>query len=506
MPVIIKKIDNSFVKIKNYNQEILKLFKQHFVFHAPNYKFNPKYKKGFWDGKIYLFDQKTDKLPLGLFKEAYKLIKSVTNDIICDFQLFERGIDVSKEEIEKFCDVIKLPYKPYDHQIQSIQKSLKEKRLVNVSATNSGKSLNIFLICNFLKLNNENEKILILVPTVQLVEQMTKDFVEYAKNYTNYNRYITKIYSGVKNIQSKDKFICISTWQSLIEYDENKLNTFCEKFTSVISDECHLSVGQSIAKIINKCINAEYKIGFTGSLSNEKVHERQLNGLFGKTEHIITAREMIDKDMSAEFEIKTIILDYDIKERNQLKEEIEKVNAKSKIETAKYNAELMYIRSLKNRLDFIINFSKKIENNTLFLFKSIEYGELIYKELYSKSGKKVFYIDGSIPVEKREYIRNYLEKNNNCILVASLKTTSTGINIKNVHNAVFVEPIKSEITIIQSIGRLLRKLENKNAILFDIVDDLCTTKFTNYSMRHYRSRLKVYKTQNHSYKSVKVKI
>ena len=503
MSVIIRKLNESFVQIKNYDQELYKKLRERFTFYSPNYRFNPKYKAGYWDGKISLFDSQNDTIPIGLFPDLYKIVKTKTNDIICDFSLFEKGYDISKEEILNFCKAINLPFKPYEHQINAIQKAIQKKRIILESATSSGKSFIQFVICNFLKLKNDKEKILIIVPTVQLVEQMAKDFCDYAKNFCDYSENIKKIYSGQGKEINKQAFIVISTYQSLSNIKNNKV---FEAFTSVICDEAHTATSLSISNIVSKCTNAEFKIGCTGSLSNEKVHEMQLKGLFGSVEKIISARQLIEKDMAANFDIKGIILEYNIDDRIILKNKLEGIKTKKRKEIARYTCEMELIRGKENRLNFFVDFANKIDKNSIFLFKNIEYGRKLFRELRLNTKKRVYYIDGSIDVLKREEIRANLERYNNCILVTSFGTFSTGINVKNIYNAVLVESMKSPIKIIQTIGRILRKLPNKNAVLFDIADELSLNRFTNYSMRHFKSRLSTYKKERHEVKVIKIKI
>lgn len=502
MSVIIKKLDNSFIHISNYNRSILLKLQNAFTFYAANYRFNPKYKNGFWDGKISLFDANKNTLPVGLFKDAYQIIKSETNDLICDLCLFEHGVDVSNEEIDKFCETIKLPFKPHEHQYDAIKKCLKHKRLTIVSATSSGKSFILFVVSNMLKLHNPKEKILIVVPTAQLVEQLTKDFDDYSQNWCEFSVNVQKVYSGVKN-KPGEKFITISTWQSI---NSTKDKSFLENYTTVLCDECHQANAKSLTKITNLCVNAEYKIGFTGSLGPQYVSERQLNGLFGPIENIISARELIDKGMAAEFDISCLILEHTLENRFRLQKKFADLDSKEYHETDRYNLEMDFIRSIPERLQFFVDFCNRIDKNTILMFKNIEYGKKLFYELRTKTKKRVYYIDGNVKIADRELIRNNMEKYNNCILVGSYKTISTGLNIKNIWNIGLIESSKSDISIIQIIGRSLRKLGDKRAKLIDFVDDLSNPRFTNYSLRHFRERYRVYKKEKHDVKLLKMKL
>ena len=130
---------------------------------------------------------------------------------------------------------------------------------------------------------------LLIVPSIQLVEQMTKDFIDYAKNWVDYSKYIHKIYGGQEKISNKQ--ITISTYQSLMNSPKKSF----EKFTTLMVDECHIIFNnndsiKAVNKIINNCVNAENKFGFSGSLLNSHSTELQLTGLF---ERPITNRRML---------------------------------------------------------------------------------------------------------------------------------------------------------------------------------------------------------------------
>jgi superfamily II DNA or RNA helicase len=123
----------------------------------------------------------------------------------------------------------------------------------------------------------------------------------------------------------------------------------------------------------------------------------------------------------------------------------------------------------------------------------------------SARNKKVFFIYGGVNVEDREEVRAIAEKENNAIIVASYGTFSTGINIKNLHNIVFASPSKSRIRNLQSIGRVLRKGDNKTkATLYDLADDISYKSRKNYTLNHMIERVKIYSEENFNYDIVNV--
>lgn len=125
----------------------------------------------------------------------------------------------------------------------------------------------------------------------------------------------------------------------------------------------------------------------------------------------------------------------------------------------------------------------------------------------AKSGRKVFFVSGEVDTSDREAIRRIVEKQKNAIVVASLGTFSTGINIRNLHNIVFASPSKSQIKVLQSIGRGLRKSDNGQVTtLYDLTDDLHWKNKKNYTLVHGASRVRIYEKEQFKYKIIKVGI
>ena len=115
--------------------------------------------------------------------------------------------------------------------------------------------------------------------------------------------------------------------------------------------------------------------------------------------------------------------------------------------------------------------------------------------------RKLFYVSGETDVDTREQVRSITEKEKNAVVVASLGTFSTGINIRNLHNIIFASPSKSQIRVLQSIGRGLRKSDDgRNTKVFDIADDLQYKSQKNYTLNHAAERIKIYSKEKFNYK------
>ena len=125
----------------------------------------------------------------------------------------------------------------------------------------------------------------------------------------------------------------------------------------------------------------------------------------------------------------------------------------------------------------------------------------------------MFYIDGSVPVGERESIREQMEESDGVVLVGSFGVLSEGTNIKRVHNLIFASSYKSEIKVLQSLGRSLRLWNDKEyATLFDIVDDMKLIDksnkihYTNSTMSHGKKRYQIYKQQNFPIETIEYNI
>ena len=128
-------------------------------------------------------------------------------------------------------------------------------------------------------------------------------------------------------------------------------------------------------------------------------------------------------------------------------------------------------------------------------------------EKLPRNTRRLFYVSGETDVDTREKVREITEQSDNAIIVASMGTFSTGINIRNLHNIIFASPSKSQIRVLQSIGRGLRKSEDgRPTKVFDIADDLHWKSKKNYTLQHAAERIKIYAKEKFTYKVFDVKI
>ena len=488
------------IRVRKLNHSVLQVecdfgqaqeLNEFFSFFVPGYKFMPAFRNKLWDGKIRLFNIRNNELPAGLFEHLEKFAEQ--RGYLMGLEKTEYGLPesyskVDPQEIMEFVQKINLPFPIRDYQFDAVCKGLEKKRAILLSPTGSGKSLIIYVLARYFlsEVAEDYQKLLIVVPTTSLVEQMTNDFKDYGYNIEN----VHKIYSG------KDKDtecpIIISTWQSIYKLS----GAWFEQFGMVIGDECHGFKSKSLTSIMNKCSEAAYRFGTTGTLDGTQTHELVLQGLFGRVHKVTTTRTLQDNDTLAKLEITRLVLNYkdaaDFGKRS-------------------YQDEIDYIVRHEKRNQFIRNLAIDQKGNTLVLFQFVEkHGKILHNLIEEKAhdGRKVFFVSGATETSDREAIRKITEKQSDAIIVASLGTFSTGINIRNLHNIIFASPSKSQIRVLQSIGRGLRKSDDGRVTqLYDITDDLSNgTTQQNFALLHSYERLKMYKAENFIYKTYKVEL
>ena len=386
--------------------------------------------------------------------------------------------EFSLKEAEDFIKTLDLPaqYQVRDYQLNAFAHSVRNHRALLLSPTASGKSLIIYLIMRYY-----NARTLIIVPTTSLVSQLSSDFADYG--FDSDSR-VHKIHAGQSKHSSLDT--TISTWQSIYKMPKE----YFRSFDVVIGDEAHLFKAKSLISIMSKLIECKHKFGFTGTLDGTQTNKLVLEGLFGAVKKVTTTSELIDQKHLAEFKIKAIVLSYD--------EETRKIVSKMD-----YQAEIDWIVRNPARNKFIKNLALSLKGNSLLLFQFVEkHGDVLFDMIKKAAdGRNVYYVAGKTETEDREYIRKIIETETDAIIVASSGVFSTGINIKNLHNVVFTSPSKSRIKNLQSIGRVLRKSESKTAAtLYDIADDLSYKAKQNYTIQHFKERIKIYSEEQFPYK------
>ena len=476
--------DEAFIRFE-CDRNIAQELSDYFTFYVPGYQFVPAYKNRLWDGKIRLADLRTFLIYRGLIPYIQKFCEEREYKLAID-PLISVTENFSAIEAEQFTKSLNLPHEVRDYQLKSFIQAVRNKRLLLLSPTASGKSLILYLIIRYLQ-SADHKRGLLIVPTTSLVEQMYSDFASYGYDS---DQYCHRQYAGKD--KHTNKFLTITTWQSIYKNEKD----YFEQFDFVLGDEAHQFKAKSLTTILSGCTNTKYRIGTTGTLDGTQTHRLVLEGLFGPVYKATTTAELIDKGQLASFKIKCLILKYP----DAICKEARSWD---------YNQEMEYIVKNNARNEFIKNLVMSLKGNSLVLFQFVEkHGKNLYEIIKQQAGdRKVFFVYGGTDVEVRESIRAITEKESDAIIVASYGTFSTGVNIRNLHNIIFASPSKSRVRNLQSIGRGLRLGENKEqAVLFDVADDFRIGKFANFTLKHFAERVKIYDEEKFNYKFYNIEL
>lgn len=486
--VKVEKVDEVYMKViadPGIRQEIM----NYFSFRPPGYQFTPAYKNRVWDGYVRLYNPMKPILYVGLVEYLRKFCDDREYKLDLPKEL-EPEEDIPDNYVEDLAKEIGAKMMPRDYQQQYVLNALRNRRSLSLSPTSSGKSFIIYLIQQHYY-QAFGHRTLVIVPTIGLVHQMAGDFIDYGCD----PNIIYKIQGGIdKNTKAP---IVISTWQSLIRQPKE----WFDQFRVVLGDEAHNFQAKSLTTIMEKLTDAPYRHGFTGTISSDsKVHRLVLEGVFGSITRFVTTKDLMDKGTVADFKIKALVLNHSPESRTAFKTAMKAVKQKSQM----YSTEREFIIKNEKRNLFIRNlvWSLKGQNN-LILFDLVEKHGKVLEPLLRRDDRELHFIHGGISGDEREYIRHRVENDpeKKHDILASYGTFSTGVNLKRIDNAIFASGSKSEIKVLQSIGRTLRKGNGSDeATLYDIADDLCFGSFTNYTLQHFRKRIEIYAGEQFAFK------
>jgi superfamily II DNA or RNA helicase len=455
----------------------------------PNLDYNTKYQMGKIDGYQRFYDIKKYKNGW-LIKCGKGFKKLLTDNLNFDEIDISDSYFSSHEGVEFLKEVLPtIPFKPYNHQLKSFLGFITKNEHLAKLSTGAGKSLLLYLSSLFFI--KHDKKILLIVPTIMLVNQLYSDFKDY--NASDDFLDSIKLIGGDFKDKMLDKPIVISTWQSLAKTENY------ESYDVVIVDEAHTATADVLQNILQSAIPMKY--GCTGTIPIEMINYKTLEQIFGEPYSYITARELIDMGLLTDTTIYGIYL--------QHKKGFEGLSSK-----LKYNNELEYLSTNKQRTNFLTKFLKNLNGVTVGLFHRTDYGVSMYKSLTGvdlgegikirndfelQKKLNVFFIDGKTNPKIREKIRKCLETVPDTLLIAQTNVLSTGVNIKRLKNIVMLQNNKAFTTVIQVLGRVMRLHKDKTHVyIFDIVD-VFPYKRPSYSEKHHDYRITFYNYEKHNF-------
>ena len=466
----------TYIQISCANEGVIAEISEKFTYDVEGAQHSSLVKNRLWDGKKRLFNRINNTLHFGLlpylimFAEQNKY-EYVIEDIL--YNVLAKNADFDSDAYIKSLDIKSIV--PYDYQIAAVSSLIKDKRRLCVSPTSSGKSFLMYCIIRWY-LTHLNGKILLIVPRVDLIKQLIGEF----KEYGDYDivQHIHMIHEGTaKNGTGR---IYVSTWQSIYKMPQK----YFSQFVAVMGDEAHETIcAESSKGIFDKCTNAYYRVGLTGTIKNAKTTKMVMEGVTGEYLQVTTTRKLMDEGKVSNLSIKCIVLKYN--------DEVRKKNQK-----LDYHKEQVFITTYAERNRIIALIADSInDGNVLILTKYLNHADLLLAAL-SQSKKKIFLITGDTETDERVKNKLATENLDNVIIIATEGVFATGISIKNLQNLINTTGGRSSIRLLQSIGRILR-LDGKTneCTLFDIVDDFSWKMKKNHMLRHFFERVTIYSSE-----------
>jgi superfamily II DNA or RNA helicase len=454
-------------------------------FYATSYKYHPAFKARIWDGKLSWYNMKDKTVPIGLLPELYKYAERYGYTLKLNFDIGELvPKQLDDDHLYKFYDIIlkDSEFYPRDYQHEAVRVALNNRRGTLSSATASGKSFVIYLIVRYLL--SKGEKVMIIVPSVSLVNQIFSDFVDYGWYQCGHN--VEKLYSGERPTFGKD--VLITTYQSLMK----RPAAFFANYTAMINDECQQTKSTELQKIAKKCVNAKTRLGFTGTLPKEPADVYNIKGMLGPNLFTLKSKTLIDQGILSKIKVVGMLLKYP-----------EPWNTKGRYR--QYQDEVDLVEECPDRMNvFKYIFDNMPDGqNSIILVNHLKHLDALVTFLSTEISDKyvIYVVHGGVDPKERERIRTSMNNEKNVIVVATYATMSTGINVKRIHNVILGSSSKSEIRVLQTIGRGLRTHEDKDGVIvWDLCDDFSFENrngnlATNYLYKHFEERYKYYMEQ-----------
>lgn len=500
--IVARKVNEVYFRIECENSLAKELY-EFFSYEAPQARFHPKVKAGVWDGIIHMFDFSRRLLPIGVYQELISFCEEREYELVferSDVGSIEDKTDITPKELYDFVQSLNLSSRGEklvirDYQYTAIYKALKNQRRTVLSPTGSGKSAISYIMVRYL-VDVLKMKVLVVVPTLQLVSQIVSDYDDYA-SFVDWDakEHITCIPIDGSKITNKP-IIC-STWQSLIRMSPSEF----ECFDAVIIDEVQIGKSSSIQMILGNCVNASMRFGLSGSLDKSTVSKHLIKSMLGPIIRVAHTRELIDQGYLVDVRIKAVLLHYPMDFKKSIKETTV-IRGKYRKTMPTYQNEMKYLMSYPDRNEFIVKLVKNLKGNTLILFNYVEtHGKVLYNMINEDLPETTYFVHGKVELEDREVVGQIMRERNDVICIASFGTFAAGINIPELNNIILASPTKSVVRLLQSIGRGLRKSKGKEYFtLYDIADDLSTTKASlNHTLKHFHERLSIYNSEEFSY-------
>jgi len=473
--------DEVNIKFEGLSLEARRKLANKFKFEVPWARHQPSYRLGRWDGTVAFFGVGGTGY-INQLDEILPILEDLDYDVEVEDLRKHSSISFEKIEEDFWGDLCwpkghrfeGKPIRLRDDQVEVVNNFLENTQSLQEVATGAGKTI---MTATLSKICEKYGRTIVIVPNKTLVEQTEEDYINVGLN--------VGVYYGDRKEIGRTHTIC--TWQSLNILDKKSHDTetltlaeFLDGVTAIIIDEVHQAKADVLKKLLTvNFANAPIRWGLTGTVPKERFEYESIRCSIGEVIHRVTANQLQEKGILAQCHVNVLQIT-DIKEFRS------------------YADEYKYLVTDPDRMKWLSNKIQSIAltGNTLVLVNRIDTGKILIDSI-----PDTVFVSGAVKSKARKEEYDEIKTSDNKIIVATYGVAAVGINIPRIFNLVLLEPGKSFVRVIQSIGRGIRKAEDKDFVqIWDI------TSSCKYAKRHLTERKKFYKDAKYPFAITKVDI
>jgi len=474
--------DEVNIKLEGIDLDCRRSLVKAFKYDVPYARYLPAVRLGRWDGKVSYF-QLGGSTYTNLLPEILPILEKFDYDIELDDQRdYKTSFDFVEVTENSYADRTwpkghpqqGQPIMLRDYQVEIINNFLTNPQCLQEVATGAGKTIMTAALSDAVSAYGRS---IVIVPNKSLVTQTEKDYINMGLD--------VGVFFGDRKEFGRTHTIC--TWQSLNILMKNTKNglaeitisEFIEDVVCVIVDEVHMAKADALKTLLTSVMSrVPIRWGLTGTIPKEKFESQALLVSLGPVISKLSASELQDRGVLAQCHVNIV----------QLQDHVEYSN---------YQSELKYLLEESGRLDTMAKLIAQVNEtgNTLVLVDRISAGQALVERL----GDRAVFVSGATKAKDRQDEYDEVAESTDKIIVATYGVAAVGINIPRIFNLVLVEPGKSFVRVIQSIGRGIRKAEDKDHV--QIWDVTSTCKF---AKRHLTKRKAFYKEANYPFSQEKL--
>ena len=474
--------DEVNIKIEGLELDVRRKLLSTFKYDIPGARYLPAVRLGRWDGKVAYF-QLGGSTYTNLLPEIIPILENYNYDIELDDQrTYSTQVDFERVNEDTFGHIMWAkghpmegqPIKLRDYQVEIINNFLANPQAIQEIATGAGKTI---MTAALSQRCEHMGRTIVIVPNKSLVTQTEKDYIGLGLD--------VGVYFGDRKDIGKTHTIC--TWQSLNVLMKNTksgdteitIQDFLEGVVCVMVDEVHMAKADALKTLLTSIMaRVPIRWGLTGTVPKEPYEFQAIKCSLGPVINQLSASELQDRGVLAQCHVNVV----------QLVDHAEFTN---------YQSELKFLLEEDKRLDTIADLVDRVNEtgNTLVLVDRVAAGHALVERL----GDKAVFVSGATKGTKRDEEYAEVATATGKVIVATYGVAAVGINIPRIFNLVLIEPGKSFVRVIQSIGRGIRKAEDKDHV--QIWDVTSTCKF---AKRHLTKRKQFYKEASYPFTQEKL--